>query len=166
MSQEPDPVDRGPRDRDHRGRPRSARPRDAYGRPLPYGARGVDRVPDDYAPSAAQALADARAYLADGRPFHAHEVFEGRWKAAPEAERELWQGLAQICVGLTHLQRGNPRGAERLLARGAAGAQAYGPPYDLVGQVATTMELTDAAAAVEAILGSLPAGGPLGQSQD
>ncbi|MEW1808906.1 DUF309 domain-containing protein [Pseudarthrobacter sp. NPDC080039] len=37
-----------------------------------------------------------------GRPFAAHEVLEARWKAGPAMERDLWQGLAQICVGLAH----------------------------------------------------------------
>ncbi|MEV6984583.1 DUF309 domain-containing protein [Sphaerisporangium sp. NPDC051017] len=122
------------RDRDPLGRPRSARPRDALGRPLPRGAPGVERVPDDYAPSAGQALADAAGYLDQGRPFHAHEVLEARWKTGPAAERPLWQGLAQICVGLTHLQRGNARGASTLLARGAARTAEYvagRPPVNL-----------------------------------
>ena len=52
-----------------------------------------------------------------GLPFHAHEVLEASWKAAPEAERELWQGLAQLAVGLTHVLRGNPTGATTLLQR-------------------------------------------------
>ncbi|GGK98629.1 hypothetical protein Sme01_59810 [Sphaerisporangium melleum] len=107
------------RDRDAAGRPRNARPRDALGRPLPKGTPGVERVPDDYAPDAHQAVADAYAFLAEERPFHAHEVLEARWKTGPDGERELWQGLAQICVGLTHLQRGNLRGAGVLLDRGA-----------------------------------------------
>ncbi|MGI5485211.1 DUF309 domain-containing protein [Microtetraspora malaysiensis] len=126
------------RDRDEAGRPRNARPRDEYGRPLPHGAQGVPRVPDDYAPDAEEALADAARLLASGRPFHAHEVLEARWKTGPGGERELWQGLAQICVGLTHLQRGNLSGAAALLSRGSARALAYGrslppdaPPYGL-----------------------------------
>ena len=32
---------------------------------------------------------------------------------------QLWQGLAQLAVGLTHVQRGNPKGAVALLRRGA-----------------------------------------------
>ncbi|GLW08953.1 hypothetical protein Misp01_40830 [Microtetraspora sp. NBRC 13810] len=107
------------RDRDPQGRPRSARPRDEYGRPLPHDAEGVPRVPDDYAPTGEEAVAEAVRLLAEERPFHAHEVLEARWKSGPPGERELWQGLAQICVGLTHLQRGNRRGAETLLSRGA-----------------------------------------------
>jgi hypothetical protein len=145
------------RDRDPEGRPRNARPRDAYGRPLPYGAPGVDRVPDDYAPTTEQALADGRRFLREGMPFNAHEVFEGRWKCAPEEERELWQGLAQICVGLTHLQRGNGRGALTLFGRGAAKAQAYGGAYDEVGRAASGLSQdTDPGEAVNLILAKLP----------
>jgi hypothetical protein len=61
----------------------------------------------------------------EGRPFAAHEVLEARWKAGPDEERDLWQGLAQICVGLTHAARGNSIGAVRLLERGAARLQEY-----------------------------------------
>lgn len=144
------------RDRDPAGRPRNARPRDEYGRPLPYGTQGVERVPDDYAPTTAQALADARSHLEAGRPFHAHEIFEGRWKCAPAEERELWQGLAQVCVGLTHLQRGNPRGALTLLSRGAARIQPYGPPYDTVASLALTLDHdSDPTKAITEILAAL-----------
>ncbi len=113
------------------------------------GAAGVERVPDDYAPSVDQAMADAVRYLAEERPFHAHEVLEGRWKTGPAEERELWQGLAQICVGLTHVQRGNAKGAATLLARGAAGVARYGSrggpgavrPFDLDAVVRVAREL-------------------------
>jgi predicted metal-dependent hydrolase len=63
--------------------------------------------------------------LAEGRPFHAHEVFEAAWKSGPEAERDLWQGLAQIAVGLTHARRGNTRGAVALLRRGGSRVRGY-----------------------------------------
>ncbi|ADG86940.1 protein of unknown function DUF309 [Thermobispora bispora DSM 43833] len=121
------------RDRDEAGRPRNLRPRDEYGRPLPHGAEGVPRIPDDYAPGPLQAIEDAKRLLEAGRPFHAHEVFEARWKTGPAEERELWQGLAQICVGLTHVQRGNLPGAATLLTRGSARLSAYGSrrPYGL-----------------------------------
>lgn len=142
------------RDRDPDGRPRSRRPRDAFGRPLPHGAEGVERVPDDYAPSAREAVSEARRLLGDGRPFHAHEVLEGRWKCAPQRERELWQGLAQICVGLTHLQRGNRRGASALFARGADRISGYGPPYPEIAGAARELgglDDPDAEAAVARI---------------
>lgn len=106
------------RDRDPRGRPRNARPRDALGRPLGRGAVGEERVPDDLSVPPAESLRLAQDLLDAGRPFHAHEVLEASWKAAPPAERELWRGLAQIAVGLTHAQRGNAAGATALLRRG------------------------------------------------
>ena len=82
-----------------------------------------------------QTIETARALLAEGRPFSAHEVFEARWKDAPELERDLWQGLAQLCVGSTHRERGNPRGARTLWQRALGRLKAYGsgggPRYGL-----------------------------------
>ncbi len=112
------------RDRDDAGRPRQQRPRDALGRPLPYGETGVEAVPEEPLPPA-ETLEVARGLVLQGRPFAAHEVLEARWKAGPDDERDLWQGLAQLCVGLTHAARGNVVGADRLLDRGAARLQQY-----------------------------------------
>jgi hypothetical protein len=124
----------GGRDRDAAGRPRQARPRDALGRPLPYGAVGVEPVPEEALPPR-EALDLARSLMREGRPFAAHEVLEARWKAGPEEERDLWQGLAQICVGLTHAARGNTTGAVRLLERGVDRLEEYAAgheaPYQL-----------------------------------
>jgi uncharacterized protein len=114
-------------DRDRRadGRPRNARPRDALGRPL---SRDLGGAPED-APAAARSpqetVARADELLRATRPFHAHEVLEDAWKQGPAAERDLWQGLAQIAVGLTHAHRGNARGAVSLLRRGAERAGSY-----------------------------------------
>ncbi len=121
------------RDRDASGRARQARPRDELGRPLPYGSPGVSEIPEETLPPL-ETVAAARALVRDGRPFSAHEVLEARWKAGPAAERDLWQGLAQVCVALTHAARGNTVGAGRLLDRagdtlaryGLAGGPAYG----------------------------------------
>ncbi|MEV1286604.1 DUF309 domain-containing protein [Micromonospora sp. NPDC049679] len=109
----------GERDRDAAGRPRNARPRDELGRPLPRGAAGVEAIPDDLALPPDEALAEAQRLLDAGRAFQAHEVLESAWKAAPEAERELWRGLAQLAVGLTHARRGNAVGGMELLRRAA-----------------------------------------------
>jgi len=88
--------------------------------------RFVDPISDDaVAPVSEEplpprdAVALARQLLAEGRPFSAHEVFEASWKATTGPDRDLWQGLAQVCVGLTHLERGNAVGAATLLRRGA-----------------------------------------------
>ena len=121
------------RDRDDRGRARSARPRDGLGRPLPRGSAGVVRLPEGVVRTPAQSLATAQQLLDDGLPFHAHEVLEDAWKAAPEPERELWRGLAQYAVGLTHEARGNTTGAAALLRRAAVSLHAYDacPPHGI-----------------------------------
>ena len=122
------------RDRDAAGRARQARPRDELGRPLPYGSPGVEPVSEEPLP-ALESLEAARDLLKAGRPFSAHEVLEARWKACPPEERDLWQGLAQLCVGLTHAARGNRVGALRLIERGAGHLAVYGegggPTYGL-----------------------------------
>ncbi|HEY0240091.1 MAG TPA: DUF309 domain-containing protein, partial [Friedmanniella sp.] len=93
------------------------------------------------------ALAEAQRLLDAGLPFHAHEVLEASWKAAPEPERELWQGLAQLAVGLTHVLRGNPVGATTLLQRARRRLSLYAddPPYgiDAPGLVAWCDEVLE-----------------------
>ncbi len=122
------------RDRDESGRARQARPRDELGRPLPYDAVGVEPVSEDPLPPL-ETVEKALALVREGRPFSAHEVLEARWKAGPDEERDLWQGLAQICVGLTHSLRGNAVGASRLVERGIGRIETYaesgGPTYGL-----------------------------------
>lgn len=136
------------RDRDQAGRPRNARRRDALGRPLPRdaagssdAAAGEERIPDDLSMPPQDTVRLADRLLRDGRPFHAHEVLEAAWKTGPADERDLWQGLAQIAVGLTHAHRGNARGAVALLRRGA---QRVGevPRPDRYGMAAERMTAT------------------------
>ena len=129
-ARDPDRVGEPMRDRDPSGRARNARPRDELGRPLPRSAPGpqdVPRIPDDLAITPAEAAELGGRLLAEGRPFHAHEVFEAAWKSTPGPERELWRGLAQIAVGLTHARRGNARGAAALLRRGAGHVREHAP---------------------------------------
>jgi hypothetical protein len=80
-----------------------------------------------------EAVRQAQRLIDDGYPFHAHEVFEAVWKSTPEQDRELWQGLAQLAVGLTHVQRGNSTGAMTLLRRSADRIESYSEitPYGL-----------------------------------
>jgi hypothetical protein len=141
------------RERDDQGRARNARPRDALGRPLPRGAEGVPRVPDELVLPPVPSLVEAQRLLDTGMPFHAHEVLEATWKAAPPPERDLWQGLAQLAVGYTHLLRGNPAGATTLLQRARRRVSLYAdaPPYgiDVAGLVTWT----------DAVLSALEANG-------
>ena len=131
------------RDRDTTGRARNARPRDPAGRPLPRGAAGVERVPDDLVLGPDDAVTEAQRLLDAGLPFPAHDVLEGVWKSVPDAELELWRALAQLAVGLTHAQRANARGAVALLDRAADGLRRWtGPapagldPDELAGRAA------------------------------
>ncbi len=104
-------------------------------------------MPADLRLAPGEALPLAQRLLDDGRPFHAHEVLEAEWKSAPEAEKAVWKGLAQLAVGLTHARRGNGPGAVALLRRGAAAVAAYsGEPVeglDAAGVVSKARELAD-----------------------
>jgi uncharacterized protein len=128
------------RDRDSAGRARNARPRDDLGRPLPRGAPGVPRQPEGIGRTPDETIDEAQRLLDSGLPFHAHEVLEDAWKAAPDPDKALWKGLAQLAVGLTHAARGNAVGAAALLRRGAQGIEGYAgqDPYrvDVRGLVA------------------------------
>jgi hypothetical protein len=140
-------VTTGDRDRDAQGRARNARPRDATGRPLPRGAREQLRAADEeVALPPAEAIELGQQLINDGRPFSAHEVFEAVWHVAPEDERGFWQGLAQVAVGLTHVQRGNPVGAVSLLRSGSDKiARHLGADHgvDINGVVAVAGQLAD-----------------------
>jgi hypothetical protein len=97
-------------------------------------------VPDELTMPLDDAIELAQQYLDTVRPFHAHEVLEALWKSRPPGERDLWQGLAQICVGITHALRGNAKGAVALLQRGSDRVAGYaGDPHGIdVGGVLDT----------------------------
>jgi uncharacterized protein len=139
------------RDREESGRPRNARPRDALGRLLPPGSKGVPCIPDDLELPPSQSLAYAQDLLNRGLAFNAHEVLEAAWKSSPDDERPLWQGLTQLAVGITHVQRGNLGGATTLLRRGSGrlGEVDHPTPYsvDIDGLVGWAAALVDELAA-------------------
>ncbi len=153
------------RDRNAAGRAEQARPRDRLGRPLAYDEPGVEPISEDPR-SPEDTLAYARELLDLGRPFQAHEALEVRWKSGPEDERELWQGLAQLCVGLTHHERGNAVGAPRLVERaagrlasyGASGGPTYGLDLDAVVACAQARIAGDHAGTTEEHAGGDPRG--------
>jgi hypothetical protein len=49
--------------------------------------------------------------------FECHETIEAVWMEEPRAIRLLYQGILQVGVALHHVQRGNWRGAMKVLAR-------------------------------------------------
>lgn len=116
------------RDRDERGRPRNARPRDELGRPLPRGMEG-SYVEEELPADPEQLLDIGIAHLNAQRFFQAHEAWETAWHPSEPAERDFWQGITQIAVGCTHVQRGNANGAVTLLRRGAQRLDAYGETH-------------------------------------
>jgi hypothetical protein len=116
------------RDRDAGGRPKNARPRDELGRPLPRG--GENAMPEEPpARTPEEALARGIEHFNAGRYFQAHEAWEEGWHPAPEPERDFWQGITQVAVGLVHRGRGNAHGAMTLLRRGARRLQGYGEKH-------------------------------------
>jgi uncharacterized protein len=126
------------RERDKVGRPKNARPRDELGRPLPRGAPGaLEDEPPARTPE--EALARGIEHFNAGRYFQAHEAWEEGWHPAPEPERDFWQGLTQVAVGLTHRLRGNAHGAATLLRRGARRLSHYGETHMgvPVGEIST-----------------------------
>lgn len=142
------------RDRDASGRARNARARDELGRPLPRGVQGVPRVPEDAVFTPTEALNTAQDFLDGGQAFHAHEVFEAMWKQSDAADRELWQGLAQFAVAITHLQRGNRMGALALLRRATPAIDRPDSPYDIdtagvVGHAERLIERLEAGAEID-----------------
>lgn len=97
------------------------RPRDGLGRPLPAGdPREVAGVDPELQVDDAQAWQLALQYLDRGMPFHAHEVFELRWRQSPSDTRRAWQALAQWAAALTHEARGHPERAARVAAKARA----------------------------------------------
>ena len=121
------------------------RPRDRLGRPLP-----IDTDPSDAAPLVIDVtgLDDdavwsiAVDYLDQGMPFHAHEVFEQRWRSTEGPEKEAWRALAQWGAALTHEARGNEEGAQRLAFRALASLASAGqiPTCIDVARVETSCE--------------------------
>jgi hypothetical protein len=63
------------------------------------------------------------------RYWHAHEAWETLWRAAPDEERDFYQGLIQVAAGLLHLQRRNARGARNLLSQGLDKLRKYLPTH-------------------------------------
>ena len=113
------------RDRRPDGRPEQTRPRDRTGRPLPYGTTGVPLTEEHEPDTVEEALRLGVELWAQQRLFEAHECLEFVWHAAPEADRDLWQGVIQVAVAGVHLQRDNPDGAAATFRKAARRLRPY-----------------------------------------
>jgi hypothetical protein len=67
------------------------------------------------------------------RYWHAHEAWETLWRAAPDDERDFYQGLIKFAAGFLHLSRRNRRGARNKLAEGIAHLRRYEPVHGGIG---------------------------------
>jgi uncharacterized protein len=63
------------------------------------------------------------------RYWHAHEAWETLWRAAPDDERDFYQGLIKLAAGLLHVQRRNLRGARNKLAEAIEHLKPYQPAH-------------------------------------
>jgi hypothetical protein len=63
------------------------------------------------------------------RYWHAYNEFRTLVRAAPEEEREFFEGLTFVSAGLLHLQRREARIAREELEAGLARLRPYGPAH-------------------------------------
>jgi predicted metal-dependent hydrolase len=75
-------------------------------------------------------IAAALALVRAGRGFEAHEDLEVLWRAAPPAERDLYQGLVHVAVATYQESRGNRVGRERQLRKAMRRLGPYAPAHD------------------------------------
>jgi hypothetical protein len=108
--------------------PRPERPRDEFGRPLPWGSESKLALLDYDNFSIEKNHDLALDYFNEQQFFSAHEAWEGAWrKAIGTSEEEFFNGLAKLGAGLTHIQRGNSRGARTLIEKAIERIEPAGP---------------------------------------
>ncbi|HTL90027.1 MAG TPA: DUF309 domain-containing protein [Leptolyngbya sp.] len=64
-----------------------------------------------------------------GEFYACHDTLEAIWIEAPRFEKNFYQGILQIAVGLYHLSNHNWRGSVILLSEGINRLQAYQPEH-------------------------------------
>jgi len=92
------------------------------GRTAPLEAAEADRL-----------FREGVALFNGARYWHAHEAWETLWRAAPDDERDFYQGLIKVAAGFLHLSRRNRRGARNKLAEGIAHLHRYEPVHRGIG---------------------------------
>ena len=78
--------------------------------------------------------------------FEAHEELELAWRAAPEEERDFFQGLVHVTVAWYQAGRGRPIACASQLDKAQRRLAAYSPAHRGV-DVKAVLEQVDAAAA-------------------
>jgi hypothetical protein len=111
-------------------RGKTRRPRDELGRPLPWDAENRLEIEDFDARSLEENHRLGIEHFNAGRFFQAHEAWETCWKQAKGTEdEEFFKGLSQLGAGYVHYRRGNPHGAQTLIARGVSRIRPHGPSH-------------------------------------
>ena len=64
-----------------------------------------------------------------GEYFAAHEELEDAWRAAPNEERDFFQGLVHVAVAWYQAGRGRKIGTERQLAKALRRLEPYAPAH-------------------------------------
>ena len=64
-----------------------------------------------------------------GEYFAAHEELEDAWRAAPQDERDFFQGLVHVAVAWYQAGRGRRIGTERQLAKALRRLTPYAPEH-------------------------------------
>jgi len=119
--------------------------------PTPKAGTGLaaGRLPPLDASEADRLFSQGVALFNGVRYWHAHEAWETLWRAAPDQERDFYQGLIQVAAGLLHLQRRNLRGARNKLGEGLAKLSRYQPAHhgvfvnELVGRARRVLDELD-----------------------
>jgi predicted metal-dependent hydrolase len=64
-----------------------------------------------------------------GHYFEAHEELESAWRAAPDEERDFFQGLVHVAVAWYQAGRGRPVATASQLEKAARRLGPYAPAY-------------------------------------
>jgi predicted metal-dependent hydrolase len=85
-----------------------------------------------------------------GEFFAAHEELEDAWRAAPDGERDFFQGLVHFTVAWYQAGRGNRVGCERQLEKAARRLGPYAPEHRGVDVASILQQVGSAAETVRA----------------
>jgi hypothetical protein len=94
---------------------------------------GTNRA-DEHSPAALSAEATSRflhglELIRAGEYFAAHEELELAWRAAPQPERDFFQGLVHVAVAWYQAGRGRQIGTERQLQKAIRRLTPYAPVH-------------------------------------
>jgi predicted metal-dependent hydrolase len=85
-----------------------------------------------------------------GSFFDAHEALEDAWRAAPDGERDFFQGLVHVAVAWYQAERANRVGCERQLDKARRRLSPFTPSHRGVDVASVLSQVDDAAHTVAA----------------